>query len=697
MNSHCELRTLLIALLWTLAPLATSGGCADPAPITAEVSLDGTSSDTSDGASSDTVDTSDNGAEVVSDAGPDGADVDVDSGPDFVTGPPRVAGARTPRTADCDDADPGHCLLPFPSNVFTTADDERETGLRLFLQGATFPNDPLWRLNRADGFSSINPIVTSFAAPLDETSLSIVLIVAEGPRTGEVAATFCEYTQEDLAPLTSAMICYPHRPLDANTEHLVVVPNTVTYADGSSVESDDVARISLGIQAPTNQEEADRWAYHGPARLALEAANVSVDTVARMWDFTTRSAEDPRQDLRFLREAAIAALATPAVEIVIDNVEIPPAESTNALFVEGHLTGIPGFLAPTGMPTRDPVTGLPDLTITTNAPFRAVVPKGEGDYRIVLFGHGTGGNVRDNSFDELITGAGGMKLGLEFAGWTDTDFGATVNDLLDPIRGTARNEARTTQSLAGSSAILESAMRGALGDLLSAETIDGVVNPTAGRRPLEGDVIWAGGSLGGVMGLIFSNLEPEILGGVLNVPGAGFSRWLLQSDLFYLLEIGLMNRYDSRVGLNLIVAMSQVLFDGMDGAAWASASPTKPVFLVQISVDDPVVPNVGSNLVATSVDAVHVGVPLYEVVGLDKGDTAVGRSGLTQYNVAYEGADINAVHGFTARDNIAGAAAQKQFIDFAISLWAGAPLITVPQGCLDLGPLVGCDFREALQ
>jgi hypothetical protein len=85
--------------------------------------------------------------------------------------------------------------------------------------------------------------------------------------------------------------------------------------------------------------------------------------------------------------------------------------------------------------------------------------------------------------------------------------------------------------------------------------------------------------------------------------------------------------YEGVQGLNLIMAMAQILFDPMDGANWVE--PTDKVFLIQMSMGDPVVPNVGSNLVATSFEAVHLGVPLEPISGLDVTDEAVGVSAVT--------------------------------------------------------------------
>jgi len=128
----------------------------------------------------------------------------------------------------------------------------------------------------------------------------------------------------------------------------------------------------------------------------------------------------------------------------------------------------------------------------------------------------------------------------------------------------------------------------------------------------------------------------------------------------------------------------------MDGAVWVE--PSDKVFLVQMSVGDPVVPNVGSNLVATSLNAVHLGVAIEPIVGLELVDKAVGVSAVTQFLVAAD--TPYGIHGFTATNTASGHAARQQFIDFVQTVWAGEPVIDVPTACQENTPPNSCDFKN---
>ena len=63
-----------------------------------------------------------------------------------------------------------------------------------------------------------------------------------------------------------------------------------------------------------------------------------------------------------------------------------------AAIVNGRLTGLPNFVDEyLGLPVDDGGNAVEDGT--REAPFRVVIPRGEGDYRMLMFGHGTGGSV----------------------------------------------------------------------------------------------------------------------------------------------------------------------------------------------------------------------------------------------------------------------------------------------------------------
>lgn len=600
----------------------------------------------------------------------------------LVIPPERQPGERAPLTARCDDSEPAACFLPWPSTALLARDDNRETGLVLRLapdelaaeEGIGFVDGV------ADGFSRVTPIVHALPLGAETGSVSMHLFVAEPGEhfAAEVPVDAWVAAGRDESD-RSVLIGYPLAPLAAASEHLVVV-----VAEGFDAFEDAAiplrsARIALGEVEPETPQEAARFAYFAPARTIVDTRGLERRSVVALWDFVTRSAEDPRGRLRALAADARARIDDGRAPVSLTSITF--AEPPLAMIVEGEITDL----------ADDGATDASNFAV----PFRVVVPAGAGDYPLALYGHGAGGDVGDSSFDELITGGGAAKVNVEIDGWTGSTLGAGVGGLLIPIAGTEALTARMRRAIAGIAAI-QRAVEGPLGELLAAPTILGQDNPTAGRRPSAELPIWTGGSLGGVIGCVYGHLEPSIVGGVLNVPGAAFTHWIARSSIGGVLDLALKNRYPAMLDQQLVAAMSQTLWDEVDGAAWADAREVAPIWLVQMSVGDPIMPNNATAMVATATSAVMLlpegASPMVEVPTLTRAPVVQGQSGFQEFRT-HETSN-SAIHGFTARDSPAGIAARAQVEHFIRSLWAGAPEIRIPVAC-DALPQPGvCDFSH---
>ena len=627
------------------------------------------------------------------DSADDSAD-SADSSPETIITPPaRAAGARAPLSARCDDSDPRRCFLPWPSSVYLTRAATLPTGVTLALASDVFPPDEgVEKLAGADGFSRVSPIVAllPLGAPTDGVVLR-VFIAEPGAAFAREVAIDSTIVPGRNANDPASVVGYPLAPLQAASEHLVIVegPGLGGYDDGAVTAR--AAQVALGQIAPASQAEANRFAYFAPAREVVAArasspgfaglAPIDPARVFALWDFITRSADDARGPLRALASDVKAQVDDGSARITITSAV--PRDRPLAIVVEGLISGL-----------VDRTTGAPE-PIVYDVPFRVAVPAGSGDYHIVMYGHGTGGDVHDTSFDDLITRSGAAKVNTEIDGWSGDTVTGALSALLVPIAGTRDLTYRMRRSIAGIAAI-QRAVLGPLGELLAAPTILDIANPAAGRRPSSDIPIWAGGSLGGVIGSVYSHLEPTIAGGILNVPGAAFTHWLARSSIGDLLDIALAKRYPARVDQQVAASMAQTIWDEVDGAIWAGARDPAPIFVLQMSVGDPIMPNNGTAMVATALDALMLvpdgAEPLLPVVGLTSASEAIGRTALTEF-VTHETENAQ-IHGFAARDAPAGLAARAQIEAFIATLWAGAPRITIPDACESL-PVPGlCDFSE---
>ena len=78
-----------------------------------------------------------------------------------------------PHSDGCDNINPIHCMLPFPSDVFLVDDETKETGKRIHYSPTSLPGSgsksmieiPL--INQMDGFSTSTQIMTAFSTSPD--------------------------------------------------------------------------------------------------------------------------------------------------------------------------------------------------------------------------------------------------------------------------------------------------------------------------------------------------------------------------------------------------------------------------------------------------------------------------------------------------------------------------------------------------
>ena len=624
----------------------------------------------------------------------------------------RTPGDRSTRTTACDAVDPGRCLLPFPSSAFMREDPDSPTGRRIYIEDASLPGDGTDEagfINLADGFSRITPVLTMIEGGIDPALTAgrahgpaheaspLHLINAEPghPEYGTEIPVWLEVVDDGDPGGTDLLIAFPTRPMAENAEYVVVVTNELKDAAGAPVAPDLMADVAMARVAPTTSEEAQIAAHHAPARALLdELDTIAAEDVIRVWDFSTRTTDDVTRRLDRMMDIALGGMDGVEVELL----SFTPREDPNiAGIIKGELHGVPDFLTDDRRFVYDD-DGLPVAQGTRTTTFRITVPAegydGPGsDYRVALYGHGTGGDVNDSSFDSEIAGEGVVKVNLEFHGWTGDDLLYTFGDLLTLMRGSEQSTSQLLQAVVDGYALLK-ALEGDLGVQLRADTIAGEPNPVAGTGPITDDPAWVGGSLGGTMGAIIAAAYPEIDKAVLNVPAGAWSHLVADSYMYQAALQGfLTGSYGSEIDARFAMALMQTSWDDVDGAAWADRSRADGLkLLLQQSMGDPVVPNQGTDLLAAALQADLVGPALRPIDSVEPAtdDTVIGGVGITQYKVP--DSDPFHVHGFAARDTPAGLAAMEQIFGFMRSGWTDEAVIEFPEGCSEVTQDGSCDF-----
>jgi hypothetical protein len=615
---------------------------------------------------------------------------------------PRELGDRAPLSAPCDLHDDTRCALPWPSNTFTVPDASSATGLRVAVtsQALTVDDDTSF-MNLADGFSRASGIVVGFevavdaaaaswdpAASLSSDSTFQVLNIQPGhPLEGERIAFRTEL--RDLSTSFEERYLFIGRPVQvmaADSDHVAIVLDTI-----GTTERPREVDIALGLIAPKTDYEALRAGYFAPVVDALEQADVDLDRIVRLTEFTTRSATDPTHRMHHMMEVLDQGIGS--LDVELDSVTVEPSAGVAAI-LRGRLLGAPSFLQDSGHLALD-ADNLPQVVGTTSIEFRMSIPATEGDYRVALYGHGTGGDVNDPAFDDELGHEGIAKLALRFDGWTGDDFVLTLVGFSTFLDGSARSTAGLMQALAGGT-VLITALDGVLGDLVSSETLLGAPNPAAGRTPLTDDVVWLGGSMGGTMGGVVVSADPRLQTAVLNVPGAGWTHMVPYSLLYESgMESIMLEVYSDPLDLQVALVMAQNNWDDVDGAVWGDeALAAGGTFLLQEAMNDPVLPNLGTDLLAHALQAKQLAPALEPVHGLQSVEGVVtSGAALTQFRVPEEGQYD--VHGFAARDTIAADAAMEQILHLLNTAWEGRPEIIHPPLCSTVGTDDACDFSEA--
>ena len=178
------------------------------------------------------------------------------------------------------------------------------------------------------------------------------------------------------------------------------------------------------------------------------------------------------------------------------------------------------------------------------------------------------------------------------------------------------------------------------------------------------------------------------------MPGTGWTQFIPLSVVVDLARPAWPSDTGGDVDIELQLASSQVAWDDVDGANWIDAIPgAMPPCLLQESMGDPVLPNIGNELVAQSLNAIQVGLPLRVLPGLAESVEAIAATGLTQFRaVCGPNPDPYCIHGFAGNSGDAGDAAREQIGTFLITALLGIPRIDVPQICLEDVPDGSCDL-----
>ncbi len=500
--------------------------------------------------------------------------------------------------AGCDMLDPRACLLPYPSDFFTTTDPATDTGLRVaFPAGGTPVNvggaaiDPAeW--NRNDGFSPNSSILT-FVAGLDpvasklpswtdigaslEPDSPIVIIDAS---TGERIPLWAELDVKAASDDDRLLVIQPAVVLGEGRRYVVALRN-LTTASGPALPGPAFRAYRDRVAGP-DWLEARRSAMESNFEV-LAAEGIVRDDLFLAWDFTVASTRSLAERMIGIRDEALGTVGDSPTVIVSEVLPPTDADGLIARQVRG-IVEVPNFLTNDGSPGNGFFYGADGLTSpdeiptqngTLLAPFACNIPtvavdgSATGPTHLALYGHGLlgsnleidAGNVRAMANEHNV-----IFCATKWAGMSEDDIPNAIAALQDLTRFSTVAD-RLQQGVLNA-IVLGRAMTSATGITADAAFDDAEVD----LEHLDYD----GNSQGGIMGLVLAAVSPDIDRAVLGVPGMNYSLLLPRSVDFDDYEAVFAPAYPNDLDRTLILSMLQMLWDRGEGAGYVRHVTSDP-------------------------------------------------------------------------------------------------------------------------
>ena len=484
-------------------------------------------------------------------------------------------------------------LGAFPDDFFTVKNTVNATGLRVNVT----PENSAWidvqvppnfranitELNALDGFGTtagiflrfdkpVTGIASGFPASLDDTTVRLVAIDGTGNAT-DLAYTI-ENTDED-----ETIIVVPLVPLAPATRHALIVTRNALADDAACIAPGETLKALL--TGDTTDEQllrlVPRWAE------ALEATGVKADEVSAGVVFTTQSVVDQ----------ALTVLEDVQSKTWTWNDGMNCVEKAAYIECKGAFQGW-DYRNGKGVV----VDGTPQKERTY--PATVWMPKGEGPFPTIIYGHGIGGDRSQGAaFAELAASLGMAIAGVDAVQHGQHPAGAGADSQQSVMQFFAIN----LLTLSIDASRMRDNWRQSTFDKLQLTHLlvdspdidgDGLVDIDTDR------LAYLGVSLGGIMGSELLALTDHIGAGVLDVCGGRLSQIMKDSAMFGLFLQFAVPQDTPPGDVDRFFTLAQTLIERADPANFApylledrlpGTGERLPQMLMQIAMGDETIPN----------------------------------------------------------------------------------------------------------
>lgn len=582
--------------------------------------------------------------------------------------PPPPISIETPNADRCEMLDADNCLFPWPSSVFTVADDTMETGRRVNLALASMPVNKQGvpvdtaEFNRNDGFSPSQVIVTQVPGlDLDQTGtprlsdLSRSLeadspVVVIRASTGEQHLIFTELDANTDDPVEQTFLIRPMVQFERGERYIVAL-RKLRNAAGELLEAPEVFRAFRDGTLTDNAAIEARRPSMEELFTILENAGIARDELYLAWDFNIASVENITERMLHIRDEAFASLGGTVPGYSVSSVTdfatcgddgCQDGEDEQIAREVAGTFMVPNFLdSDAGGPGSSffydtPNDGLPDRIGGDNlfeARFVCRIPRSVAEdfaaapkalARPSLYGHGLLGSVSEvrggtgNNVDIMADTHQMMFCATDWSGFSSEDVGFAIQALQD-------------FSLLGP--VFDRQQQGFLNFMYLARLLKHELgfrnNPAfqAGGLPVfdNRNVYYDGNSQGGILGGALMGVIQDVTRGVLGVPGMAYSLLLRRSIDFELYSTFFGGNtgptgggYPSVKDQTILLSMAQMLWDRAESSGYAYHIQNNPLpntpshsVLLQVAYGDHQVSMWSAEMMARTIGA-YLRVPALE-------------------------------------------------------------------------------------
>ncbi len=536
------------------------------------------------------------------------------------------------------------CFLPFPSSFYGSlaADGRPELSFPTGVLPTSLQSVPLDAslFRERDGYSPATPLLAYFPARpgrLDGGNLPGPGHVGESLLpgspvqlyafdSGERVPLLVEIDQNASPGERQALVIYPQLRLRPGTRYVVAITGLTSGDKPVAPLSGFLAlrdgRLDAGsVRSSQRQRYEEIFAFL--ARQGLPRASLQL-----AWDFQTATDRSTSLRLVRMRDAAFAfkpPAGSPAALVIDKTLERPSTRPELFRQLYGRLHA-PSFLTDdtAGRLGRGPdgepgLRGLGQFPLTIHIPTCA--EKAMSPVPVLIYGHGLFGSGQSELDGSLLRDLANrlcmIQIATDWIGLSAPDRNFVITKVLRDFNNLAQLTDRLQQAQVNFAYLARLIASGALADLPELSAMGRLLAD-------KSRIYYYGISNGGIQGLTLLALSPQLGRAALCVPGGFWSQMIWRSSNFRMFGDLLAGAYPDPLDRQVLIAMSQSLWDASDPATYAAHVLRDPLpgaggpkrVLYQEGIGDAQVPNLATRAMVRTMGLSLLGLPSEAVFGV---------------------------------------------------------------------------------